>query len=117
MSDTLPLTEQEKLTAIVFGDTFALYDEKSFDEFAAPLYTRLQANDIDPSVFRGKKCLDAGCGGGRGSILMAQCGASEVVGVDLSSTNIESCRRRARQKRLDNVRFEQHSLMSLSFED
>jgi ubiquinone/menaquinone biosynthesis C-methylase UbiE len=113
----LSMTDQEQLTAIVFGDTFALYDEASFDEFIVPLYQRLNANGIDLDVFRGKRCLDAGCGGGRGSILMARAGAREVVGVDLSPTNIESSGKRARQKGLTNVTFQQQSLMDLPFAD
>lgn len=112
-----PLSERESLTAIVYGDTFALYDEAAFDEFVRPLYERLRANAIDTDVFRGKRCLDAGCGGGRGSVLMAQCGAREVIGVDLSPVNIESARKRARQKGLDQVRFEQARLSSIPFTD
>jgi ubiquinone/menaquinone biosynthesis C-methylase UbiE len=111
------MNEKEQVTAIVFGDTFALYDEKSFDEFVAPLYIRLKNNGISTEVFKGKRCLDAGCGGGRGSILMAQCGAREVVGVDFSATNINSCRKRAEQKRFSNLHFYQHSLMELPFEN
>ena len=111
------MNEKEQVTAIVFGDTFALYDEKSFDEFVAPFYTRLNNNGINKDIFRGKRCLDAGCGGGRGSILMAQCGAKEVIGVDFSATNIESCRKRAAQKGFSNMTFHQHSLMELPFED
>lgn len=117
MSGSIPMNEKEQITAIVFGDTFSLYDEKSFDEFVAPFYTRLKNNGINKDIFKGKRCLDAGCGGGRGSILMAQCGAKEVVGVDFSATNIESCRKRAQQKGFSNMTFQQHSLMDLPFED
>ena len=117
MSGSIKMNEKEQVTAIVFGDTFSLYDEQSFDEFVAPLYIRLKNNGIDTDVFRGKRCLDAGCDGGRGSILMAQCGAKEIVGVDFSATNIESCRKRAEQKGFKNMSFHQHSLMELPFED
>jgi len=117
MSRSIFMTEQERLTALVYGDTFSLYDEKTFDEFVEPLYVRLKANGISSHVFKGKRCLDAGCGGGRGSILMAQCGAREVIGVDLSATNIESCRKRAVQKGFQNLGFQQDSLMELPFVD
>ncbi len=117
MTESIQLNEKEQVTSIVFGDTFALYDEKSFDEFIAPLYTRLKNNGISTSVFKGKRCLDAGCGGGRGSILMAQCGAKEVVGVDFSTANIESCKKRAQQKGFSNLHFYQHSLTELPFEN
>jgi ubiquinone/menaquinone biosynthesis C-methylase UbiE len=117
MDEKITLTEKEALTAIVFGDTFALYDEKAFDEFVAPFATRFAENGINREVFRGKKCLDAGCGGGRGSIFMAQSGAREVTGVDLSPTNVASSRKRAAQKGFTNLHFEQQSLMDLPFED
>lgn len=111
------MTENEQLTAIVYGNTFALYDEATFDQFLAPLQQRLKANGIPLSAFAGKRCFDAGCGGGRGSILMAQAGAAEVVGMDLSATNIRSCRARAKQKRLANARFVQHSLIDIPYAD
>ncbi len=116
MPQRLSMSQEEVVTAVVFGDTFALYDEKSFDEFVEPLYSRLKANGIGGDDFKDKRCLDAGCGGGRGSILMAQCGAREVVGVDLSAQNVEGCRRRAVQKGFANLTFYQHSLMDLPFE-
>jgi len=81
------LTPKEQLTAVVYGDTFSLYSEHEFDEFVRPFYERLAANGIETDVFRGARCLDAGCGGGRGSVLMAECGASEVV--DLRQTRAQ----------------------------
>jgi ubiquinone/menaquinone biosynthesis C-methylase UbiE len=111
------MTEAERLTTIVFGDTFALYDDREFDEFLVPLYERLAANSIPKDVFRGKRCLDAGCGGGRASVLMAECGAAEVVGLDLSERNVETCRMRAAQRGLDQCSFVQGSLLDVPFED
>ena len=111
------MTEAERLTTIVFGDTFALYDDREFGEFLEPLYERLKANSIPTSVFDGARCLDAGCGGGRGSVLMAECGAAEVVGVDLSERNVETCRARTARRGLDNCRFVQGSLLEVPFED
>ncbi len=112
-----PLTEREKVTTVVFGDTFALYDDRSFEEFIEPLRIRFAGNDIPLSVFEGKRCLDAGCGGGRGSILMAEAGASEVVGIDLSETNVATSRMRAEQRGLDQCTFQQASLLEVPFED
>lgn len=117
MTASASQSEKEQLTALVYGDTFALYDEQTFDEFVAPLRARLEANGIDLGVFKGKRCLDAGCGGGRGSILMAQSGAAEVVAVDLSEQNIESTRKRAEQKGLSNITVRQSSLMELDLPD
>lgn len=111
------LTEREQLTTVVFGDTFALYDDESFEEFIVPLRERFANNAIDLSVFEGKRCLDAGCGGGRGSILMAEAGASQVVGVDLSETNVATSRMRAEQRGLSQCTFQQASLLEVPFED
>src|SRR4051812_11898027 len=117
MTSGIVMNDREALTALVYGDTFALYDSQAFELFLEPLRKRLQANGIDLDVFRGQRCLDAGCGGGRGSILMGEAGAREVVGVDLSPTNIESCRKRAAQKGLTTLTFERASLASLPFAD
>jgi hypothetical protein len=62
----MTLSPAEQLTAIVYGDTFALYDEAEFDAFVQPFRERLAANGIAKDVFEAARCLDAGCGGGRG---------------------------------------------------
>jgi ubiquinone/menaquinone biosynthesis C-methylase UbiE len=90
-------------TSHLYGETFALYDDKSFDEFIEPLRARLSRNQIDKSLFRGKKCLDAGCGGGRGTVLLAEMGASEVTALDLSERNLFTTAERSRQKRCADV--------------
>ena len=113
----LELTAREQLTALVYGDTFALYDDASFDEFLQPFSLRFERNGISQEVFAGKRCLDAGCGGGRGSIFMAESGAREVIGLDLSPRNVESSRKRAEQRGLGNCRFKQASLMEIPFKD
>lgn len=117
MTHPVDLTDRELLTAIVYGDTFALYDDESFDEFLEPLVVRLERNGIDRRVFTGRRCLDAGCGGGRGSILMAEAGAREVVGIDLSERNVESSRARAERRGLANCTFQRASLLEIPFED
>jgi ubiquinone/menaquinone biosynthesis C-methylase UbiE len=117
MTPTNSLTEAEKLTSIVFGDTFALYDDSEFEAFIEPFHERLRANGIDPEVFRGKRCLDAGCGGGRASVMMAESGASDVVGLDLSERNVETAAQRASKRGLQNCTFVQGSLLDIPFED
>lgn len=115
MDASIQLGSLEQLTALVYGDTFKLYDDRAFNEFLVPLYRRLSVNNISLDIFQGKRCLDAGCGGGRGSILMAEAGAAEVIGVDISLANIESSRKRAEQRGLKQCHFEQHSLSELPF--
>lgn len=111
------LTDNEQITTIVFGDTFALYSPEEFEEFIGFLRTRFERNGIPLDVFKGKRCLDAGCGGGRATIMMAEAGASEVVAFDLSETNIATTTGRARERGLDNVTAQQGSLLDVPFED
>ncbi len=111
------LTRPEEITTIVFGDTFALYSDQEFQEFIEFLRTRLAANGIAEDAFAGKRCFDAGCGGGRATILMAEAGASEVVAFDLSETNVNTTRMRAEQRGLDNVTVVQGSLLDIPYED
>ena len=112
------LTPDEQTTTIVFGDTFALYSDEEFQEFIDFLKTRFERNGIDlREAFAGKRCVDAGCGGGRATILMAEAGASEVVALDLSETNVATTRMRAQQRGCDNVVVQQASLLDVPFED
>ena len=75
----------------VFGKTFALYDRPEMEEFVGFFTQRFAANSLDPrSIFEGKRCLDAGCGNGRGSIFMLSNGAAHVDFADISPTNIAS---------------------------
>lgn len=55
---------EETVTKAVYGKTFAEYNRDEFLEFLHPVEVRLEANGIAMDVFKGKKCLDAGCGGG-----------------------------------------------------
>jgi len=72
----------------VYGLTFADYSNQQFSDFLAPLEYRITSNGLNPSdLFRGKRVLDAGCGGGRGSVLAAKYGASHVTSIDVSKTN------------------------------
>lgn len=111
------LTSKERLVTSVYGDTFSLYNEREFDDFKSFLERRLLANSIKPDSFAGKRCLDAGCGGGRASILMLEQGAREVVGVDLSSQNVKTCRSIAKSRGFKNASFVRHSLLKLPFPD
>jgi ubiquinone/menaquinone biosynthesis C-methylase UbiE len=78
----------------VYGKSFALYGEREMREFIEPFAIRFERNDLDPpKVFTGKRCLDAGCGNGRGAIFMMSHGAAAVDCVDISETNIESTAR------------------------
>ena len=102
-------------TGELFGDLWHRYDDHLFEESVALFARRFEANGFDLSWFRGKRCLDAGCGGGRYSIAMARLGASEVIGCDVSASGIRDCRRRA--SGIPNVAFEEASVLDLPFPD
>jgi SAM-dependent methyltransferase len=61
----------------------------------------------------GRRVLDAGCGIGYGSNLLAARGAAEVVGIDVAEAVIEA----ARPTAAANVVFRQASIHELPFED
>jgi len=49
----------------------------------------------------GKRVLDYCCGNGDDSFLTADCGAHEVLGIDLSQVSIDNCRERAAKEGYD----------------
>ncbi len=111
------LNERELQTGALFGNLFAAYDDEAFKHSVSMFANRFRQNHFDVDWFRGKTCLDAGCGGGRYSIALAQLGAARVVGVDISAEGIEDARRRAADLSCQNVRFEEASSESLPFDD
>lgn len=95
-SATRPLTREASLEnqhETVYGAAFSRYDAASMTEFVNFLRERFRTNGIDPSVeFFGKRCLDAGCGNGRGALFMAEHGAASIDCVDISPSNVGSTR-------------------------
>ncbi len=110
--------KQEDLTKIVYGETFNRYSKEEFLEFLEPLKVRLAQNNISADAFRGKRCIDAGCGGGRASILMAELGAAEVISYDLTERNIETTTKHAKLFGYENIiKPKLGSLLEIPFED
>lgn len=101
----------------VYGATFATYTPEQFREFVAPFYTRFHRNGLNPrEVFEGKDCLDAGCGGGRGTVFMLENGARSVTAVDESETNVDTTWKNCQPWR-DRVYVEVQRLEELDFVD
>jgi ubiquinone/menaquinone biosynthesis C-methylase UbiE len=109
----------EHLHDDVYGQTFAMYDKEEMIRFIEPFKIRFERNKLDlHSLFKGKKCLDAGCGNGRGSVFMAMHGAKEVQAIDVSPVNIESVQRNAQEFGFSEIISARlASLESIPFED
>lgn len=107
----------EKKTGELFGKLFPDYDDKAFLASLELFKKRFEENNFPLDWFKGKKCLDAGCGGGRYSIALSLLGAKEVIGIDLSEPSIKDARCRASQMGLSNVKFMVDSVESIPFSD
>jgi ubiquinone/menaquinone biosynthesis C-methylase UbiE len=102
----------------VYGKSFALYDLEELTRFAEFFTQRFAANGLDPrATFGGKRCLDAGCGSGRGSLFMLMNGAASVTAIDVSPTNIETTARQCRAAGFESVACRQTSLEEIPFEE
>ncbi len=110
---------KEDLHEDVYGESFALYSKQDMLEFIAPLEIRYERNKIDAkAAFAGKKCLDAGCGNGRGSIFMSSNGATSVDCIDISPMNIESTEKNAKLFGFeDRISCHNASLEEIPFDD
>lgn len=110
--------QRESEHEAVYGKSFALYDKEEMVKFTDFFRQRFKANGIDPKVvFPGKRCIDAGCGNGRGTLFMLENGAKHVASVDISPTNIESTERNCRTFGFDAFDTRFVSLEQLPFAD
>jgi len=108
---------EERATGELFGKLFPAYDDKSF-LFSMELFARrFSANNFPLDWFKGKQCLDVGCGGGRYTMAMAGLGADHCVGVDLGEESIRDAKRRAAGLGLTNTEFRVASAAELPFEE
>lgn len=107
----------ELATGELFGNLFSAYDDEGF-KFSVDLFEhRFRDGGFDLDWFKGKTCLDAGCGGGRYSIALAKLGAAAVTGIDLSEVGIADARRRAKDLGAGHVKFEIGSVTALPYAD
>ena len=104
---------------IVYGQTFSAYSDNEFESFSKFFERRLINNGISPQeLFEGKNCLDAGCGGGRGSWLMLKYGAKQVTAVDQLPSNTSSLKKRLKDNyNPSHVRTINSNLEELRIED
>jgi cyclopropane fatty-acyl-phospholipid synthase-like methyltransferase len=70
------------------------------------------------TVAPGQRVLDLGCGSGRPAVRLAEAAQAEVVGITVSSAQLEIAQKRAHDEGLaDRVQFSFVDAMSMAFED
>src|SRR3989344_2375516 len=74
-----PLKAEEKLTGHLYGAGFSLFDDQEFKSVIQPIIERFKKNKIPLETFKNKVCLDAGCGGGRGTIFVFESFQRNVI--------------------------------------
>jgi len=69
------------------------------------------------SECKGKRVLDYCCGNGEDGIFIAQNGAGEVCGIDISGVSVENCTKRAKELGVTNISYREMDAESLQFGD
>jgi ubiquinone/menaquinone biosynthesis C-methylase UbiE len=111
-------SNREKEHEDVYGKSFALYDSEQMKQFTGFFEQRLLANGLDgEALFRGKRCVDAGCGNGRGSLLMLKNGAAHVTALDISEENLRSVDRNLKGFGYSNFECRQTTLEKIDLPD
>lgn len=77
----------------LYATLFEGYSEKQWEDSVALFQERHKRWGIDTAWFKGKKCLDAGCGGGRYVEALKRLGA-DVSGIDVDTDACDIARKR-----------------------
>ena len=104
-------------TGNLFEKLWGPYTDKLFKESVDLFFKRLEIVGLEKNIFHEKKCLDAGCGGGRNSIAMSMAGARQVEGIDLGELGIEDARNRAKNINITNINFQKASILDIPYQD
>ena len=108
----------EQATGEHYGNLFSEFDDYHyFEEPVKLLRDRFERNGLPISDFRGKKALDAGCGGGRYTVALKKIGFGEVVGVDISKPGLKNCETRLAKKEISGISYKEGTVLDLPFED
>ena len=109
---TLPYrTAEEEATVDAFGREWARYDDVDGAMGSAELFR--QFTGLEEEQIRGKRVLEVGCGGGRWLKVLAELGASQVVGLEYS-TSVRQASRRVTG--LENVEVVRGSALEMPFQ-
>src|SRR5262249_34596561 len=84
----------------------ALWEKGDFTRIAASMRESGDAIVASLGVGKGMKVLDLGCGDGTTALPAAERGA-DVLGVDIARNLVEAGNRRAKERGLGNIRFQQ----------
>ena len=106
----------EAFTADLYSRCWTYYSDQQFLDMAGLFTRRFDKNGVTLDL-DGKKCIDLGCGSGRYVVAMAQMGASEAHGLDLSDRAIEDAKTRTARLEIGNCHFQQGSMLELPYED
>jgi ubiquinone/menaquinone biosynthesis C-methylase UbiE len=106
----------KKKTGNIYGDLFSGYSKKLFDESVELFFMRHKMWGVDLNWFKGKKCLDGGCGGGRYLVALSRLGASEVRGIDISEDAVRVANQRLNERSLRGEAI-QASVLEIPFPD
>ncbi|MAU58303.1 MAG: hypothetical protein CMC33_01420 [Flavobacteriaceae bacterium] len=108
----------EKHHNIVYGKTFSKLKKNQIKELVNNYSKRFRVNKIDPKkIFKNKKCLDAGCGFGRGSLFMLSNSAKFVTSVDISDNNIKTTNQNLKNYGFKNFKTLKKNISNLPFKD
>lgn len=111
----MPKPAVEAETGNLFGSLFPRYGIEEYRSSVDNFARRLKANNFPLGWFDGKRCLDAGCGGGRYTIALTLLGADRAIGVDISRAAITDGAMRVREAKVDSVSFAEGSVLDLPF--
>lgn len=110
-------TETEDVTGGIYDNLFSSYDEKRFEESVELFAMRQQAWGVPLDWFKGKTCLDVGCGQGRFVTALGRLGAAKAIGVDINEQGLNAGRNRNWFKQLTNVELMNSSALDLPFQN
>jgi len=97
--------------------TLTLSDsENNYKKWIDVIKGRLELNNFNQEFFKGKKCIDIGCGTGRFSFCMANLGAN-VWGIDPGKESISFGKMLAKEMGISATNFSVQNAYALEFED
>lgn len=100
-------------TSSVYGRQWKLFSKK--ENLKAKSYLKNRLADLKlKNIFKNKKVIDVGCGGGRYSNAIRLMGAKKIIGVDYGDAGIKTAKKNYNYK---NLIFKKQNVLSLKFDD